>query len=94
MIMRLTTSMPTVGTVLKSELTKEYHEYKNQKSATSKPTNEIKPTNNNQPTTNSTAASDAYLLALNLSRLLMRPVYLPICRPLQTKLEEACVTAC
>jgi len=59
MIMRLTTSVLTVGTVLKSEVTKEYNEYKNQKSATSKPTNEIKPTNNNQPTTNPMAASDA-----------------------------------
>jgi len=48
-----------VNNYLKSEPMKEYDEYKNQKSATSNPTNEIKPTNTNHPTTNSTAASDA-----------------------------------
>jgi hypothetical protein len=71
---------------LKSEPMKEYDEYRNQKSATSKPTNEIKPTNTNQPLIQRRPAM-RYLLALNLSRLLMRPVYLPICRPLQTSVK-------
>jgi hypothetical protein len=37
----------------------EYDEFKNQKSATSKPTQDIKPTNTNEPTNDSKAAIDA-----------------------------------
>ena len=76
-----------VNNYLKSEPMKEYDEYKNQKAATSNPTNEIKPTNINQPLIQRRPAM-RYLLALNLSRLLMRPVYLPICRPLQTSSKQ------
>src|SRR5260370_27504583 len=42
---------------LKAEPMLEYDEFKNQKSATSKPTQYIKPTNTNEPTNDSKAAS-------------------------------------